>query len=60
MDLNLLTAVYKGNTSKVQALLASGADVMEKDWKGRTALMWARVYEHKDIIKLLRQAGAKW
>ena len=43
----------------VQALLAAKADVNAKDYIGRTALMLASEAGRDEVVKLLRQAGAK-
>jgi len=40
-------------------LLAKGADVNAKNNNGRTALMAAALKGHKQIVLLLKQAGAK-
>jgi ankyrin repeat protein len=55
----LVGAASTGDTEKVQALLAKGADVNAKDNKGRTALMGANKKGHKEIVQLLKKAGAK-
>ena len=42
-----------GNLAEVQAALARGEDVNSKDSDGITALMWAVMYKHNSIVKLL-------
>ena len=52
--------LFKENCRKiVKALLESGADVNAKDNHGNTALTIARKEGHKDIIQMLKEAGAK-
>jgi serine/threonine-protein phosphatase 6 regulatory ankyrin repeat subunit B len=52
-------ATTYGNVEVVQALLAAKADVNAKDYIGRTALMLASEAGRDEVVKLLRQAGAK-
>ena len=49
---------FRGNTARVRALLAEGADVHEVDENGNTALMWACSYSHAPVVRLLIEAGA--
>jgi ankyrin repeat protein len=42
-----------------RGLLAAKADVNAKDYIGRTALMLASEAGRDEVVKLLRQAGAK-
>lgn len=54
----LMMAAFGGKESTVKLLLSKGADVnIEND--GMSALTWAKRKEHKNIIKILREAGAK-
>ena len=46
-------------TEKVQALLAQGADMNAKNDIGGTALMYAKEKGHKEIVRILKEAGAK-
>jgi ankyrin repeat protein len=46
-------AAWKGDTEKVQALLAQGADVNAKDKGGFTALMDAAWEGHTDTVQAL-------
>jgi ankyrin repeat protein len=55
----LIEAASMGDTEKVQTLLAQGADVNAKDSRGCTALMWAKREGHKEIVRILKEAGAK-
>ena len=48
-------AAREGNTARVKALLAKGADVNAKDNDGVTALMAAVKGGHSDTIKFLKQ-----
>jgi ankyrin repeat protein len=43
----------------VQALLAGGADVHEKDVDSMTPLHWAVVAHHLEVVKALLAAGAE-
>ena len=49
----LIEASSKGDTEKVQALLAQGADVNAKNNDGGTALMIASGQGHTDIVVVL-------
>jgi ankyrin repeat protein len=52
-------AASEGRTDAVQALLAKGADENAKRDDGGTALMTAKKKGHKEIVQLLKKAGAK-
>lgn len=54
----LIKAAKKGNTAKIEKLLARGADVNARNKSGWTALMHAAVNGHTAIIKALLAAGA--
>jgi ankyrin repeat protein len=43
----------------VRALLEAGADANGADTQGGTALQWATRNGHAEIIRLLREAGAR-
>jgi len=55
----LMGAAYNGQTNAVQALVAHGADVNAKNNDGDTALMLAKKKGHKEIVRILKEAGAK-
>ncbi len=40
-------------------MLANGADVTARDFEGNTALKAAEANEHDEVVKMLKQAGAK-
>ncbi|MFX0200286.1 MAG: ankyrin repeat domain-containing protein, partial [Candidatus Hodarchaeota archaeon] len=54
----LMEAASKGDTEKVHALLAKGADVNAKDNDGLTALMRAALQGHTDTVHALLAKGA--
>lgn len=54
----LMYAIQRGNTSLVDVLIESGADVEFEDDKGLTPLILARRLGHKGIVSLLLKAGA--
>ncbi len=54
----LIEAAKSGDTDQVQALLAKDADVKAKNNKGHTAMMLAQQEGDKEIIQLLKKAGA--
>jgi ankyrin repeat protein len=56
----LMTAARAGDLQSVRALLAHGAlpDATE-NWHGQTALMWAAIENHADVVELLLDAGAE-
>jgi len=54
-----MDAAMEGHTSTVQVLLAKGADVNAKSKFGSTALRLAKEKEHKEIVRILKEAGAK-
>ena len=55
----LMVAARIGNADAVKALLAHGADPnAREDAHGQTALMWAVVARHPDVVRLLLQAHA--
>jgi ankyrin repeat protein len=55
----LFLVARDGYSDIVGLLLSRGADVNIKGKDGYTALRWAREQGHKEIVKMLRQAGAK-
>jgi len=56
----LIRAAYSGNLMKVNELLQYGADVNAKSSNscGYTALIWAVVYRHSNVVEVLLKAGA--
>ncbi|WP_294431508.1 ankyrin repeat domain-containing protein [uncultured Treponema sp.] len=55
----LMLAVKKGDISKIEDLLYSGAEINAKDKEGWTALMYAaRFQKNADVTKLLLYKGA--
>jgi ankyrin repeat protein len=54
----LLCAATTGSEETVRLLLARGANVHAKDWKGETALHWARLRGETGIVQLLRKAAS--
>lgn len=52
-------AAYSGNLSRIETLLRDTPNlVSSKDGTGRTALHWAALYGHKDVVRLLLANGA--
>jgi ankyrin repeat protein len=54
----LVDAVERGDLAAVQRLLDDGADVNERDERGRTAVTAAALVDRVDIAKVLIDAGA--
>jgi ankyrin repeat protein len=56
----LMTAARAGDAASVKTLLAHGGkpDATES-WHGQTALMWAAIENHADVVQLLIDAGAE-
>ncbi len=52
-DQGLITAVKDGNLPEVRKLIGAAANVNAADGNGYTALMWAAVWGHTDILKVL-------
>lgn len=50
---------WSGDTKKVAALLAKGADPNWQDSIGETALFGAAGWGHSDVVKILLQNGAR-
>ncbi|KAL6982990.1 type IV protein arginine methyltransferase [Sarracenia purpurea var. burkii] len=56
----LCEAARNGDTDKVRALTASGADVSYFDGDGLTPLMHAARHGQADVVKCLLESGAPW
>lgn len=54
----VVSAVHAGDPAALQAALASGASVDERDTNGHTALMLACRLGHVELAKALLEAGA--
>ena len=52
-------ATEKGHTEIVKVLLSAVADIDAKSNDGSTGLMVAEKGSHKEIVELLKKAGAK-
>ena len=55
----MIWAAGKGHVEIVRMLLAHHADVDAKDSRGETALEWAMGAKKTDVVRLLREAGAR-
>jgi len=55
----LIAAAHQGHVQVVEVLLQKGADISAKDKTGKTALSEATRYNHEDVVKLLKERGAK-
>lgn len=64
LDQQLIAAAKQGDASKVENLLARGADVNAREINGQltlmryTSLMWAAYKGHRDVVKILLAHGA--
>jgi ankyrin repeat protein len=54
----LVRAADAGDLAAVERLLADGADVDERDGRGRTAVTAAAMHEHVEVVRRLIDAGA--
>ena len=54
-DIPIILAAFEGDLAKVEQLIAEGADPRVAYQNGVTALMWASVRGHLDVVKLLLQ-----
>jgi ankyrin repeat protein len=54
----LMTSSAKGDVQPVLAILASGVNVNATDNRGGTALMYAAMNKHLDVVKILLEVGA--
>ena len=56
---SVMVAARTGNVNVVKALLDKGGDVNAREAdQGQTALMWAAVEKHADVVRLLVSRGA--
>jgi ankyrin repeat protein len=53
-----MCAALEGDTARVKVLLNHGANVNATDLEGRTALMFAAINLHLDIVEMLLERGA--
>jgi ankyrin repeat protein len=53
----LLLAAFYGHAEVVKALLAHGADPKVTDSEGKTALTWARIKGHRQVVVVFEEAG---
>jgi len=58
LNYRLRWAAEKGDLSKLQPLIAQGADINSRDSRNRTALLLAVQNRHADIVKALLENGA--
>jgi ankyrin repeat protein len=54
-----MLASQMGQLRAVHALLAAKPDVNAKAANGATAMTLASKYQHQEVIKILKEAGAK-
>jgi hypothetical protein len=57
LNKELLAAVSAGDRTRVEALIAKGADVNAKDTNGQTPLHYAAFRENREIVELLIEKG---
>ncbi len=53
-----IEASASGELDSVKAMLASGVDVEERNFSGRTALICASIYGHTEVVNSIVQANA--
>jgi hypothetical protein len=56
---DLIDAAYNGDLARVKSLIAAKADVNAKTTGGYTALLIASERGYVEVVKLLKQAGAR-
>ena len=54
----LMRAAEEGLVNNVNLLIKAGADVNQRDKRGRSALMYAREGDHDAVERLLISSGA--
>jgi serine/threonine-protein phosphatase 6 regulatory ankyrin repeat subunit A len=55
----IMNAAQWGHIHNVDCLIAEGADINAKSKSGETAMKFAELSDHKDVIELLKNHGAK-
>jgi hypothetical protein len=58
-DVGLLDSAKLGDLAHARTLVANGAPVDARDWRGYTALMWASAAGHLEIVRFLLERGAQ-
>lgn len=58
MSADLISAAERGSLDEVASLLTAGADVDQRDSRGRTAVMAATHANRPEVVQLLIDAGA--
>jgi uncharacterized protein len=54
----LMVAAYYGQAHIAQILLERGADRRMKDFEGYSAIMYARKFEFREVVEVLRETAA--
>ena len=57
---DLMRAAHRGQVLRVAQLLREGADVNARNGNGGTALMYAALGGHAEVIDVLLREGARW
>ena len=55
----MIWAAGKGHVEVVRMLLAHHANVDANDSRGETALVWALKAKKQEVVRVLREAGAR-
>lgn len=58
-DYKMLEAAKEGKIETVKSLVSKGANLEAKDKYGYTALVWASITGHLEVVRVLREAGAR-
>ncbi len=58
-DVDLLDSAKLGDLAHARTLVANGAPVDARDWRGYTALMWASAAGHLEMVRFLLERGAQ-
>ena len=59
LEAHLYECLKKGNTKKALYILKLLGDNVNKIYKGRSPLLWAEKFENDEVIKALKEKGAK-